>query len=370
MAMNNVTPTGFSPDDQRTFEAEMRGWIHGKYCSSCKGSEKKFTKCEEAKKHLTLSFNYESKNDQTGITVTIANKMGGETKLWLAQPDNLFALGPHAVVELFEDVCDGYLEENQSFVKEGSQRLSVGSGLRPKKRADIAIVMDSTASRTDSIKATKTALEQMFKKFQKAGDNGVELRVKIINYGGGSVYESRWFNDLESLTTHMRGIDTISGETKLCDSLDAILLDPKNRDTSAVIAIGDDFNASYYESEDRLKRIATEFNARRIPIHSFFDSLGGASNPHTARNMFTLLTELTGGIFRDFGNGLKGTTQENMTSNMNDLFDEVLRKALEKNAQKTAWIPDAARTDLAGHAHAGKGVRAATDRTIKLALGA
>lgn len=186
-----------------------------------------------------------------------------------------------------------------------------------KRNKGICFVIDATASRSGSWREAQNIQGKMFDALKAHSD----AAIGIICHRGSKVEHLGWFTDAASAKRSMAEIECIGGNTRVVPSLRKALSGNDGKPPSSVILVGDCFE----EDERDMKEAAAQLKAGGVKVYAFLEG-----DDPTAANAFRTVAEITGGIFKKFG--------ESMDLNLGDLavaaavYDTGGRAALQQLA--------------------------------------
>jgi hypothetical protein len=103
------------------------------------------------------------------------------------------------------------------------------------RRARLVFVIDATASREEAWDAATTMQAAMFAEAAKLG----ALDVQLVYFGGDRLQATEWTSNPHTLSTTMRGIRCVSGQTQIEQALKHIRTENARQKIAAGIYVGD-----------------------------------------------------------------------------------------------------------------------------------
>lgn len=151
--------------------------------------------------------------------------------------------------------------------------------------AQIAFVIDATASRQQTWELAQVTQARMFRAVRTIGP----LALRLIHFGGFGVHDRGTYRDAARLQADMASVRCVMGSTQILPSLRLLLGDEPPK---AVILIGDCFE----EDHDEARRVARDLSLAEVKVFSFHEG-----DDDTAADIFAMLARETGGKFARFG---------------------------------------------------------------------
>ncbi|MCG7983357.1 MAG: VWA domain-containing protein [Candidatus Thiodiazotropha lotti] len=160
-----------------------------------------------------------------------------------------------------------------------------------KRGVRIGFIIDATASRKKTWEEAQVIQARMFKATQDIS----ALNLRLVHYGGETLNDLGWENDVKKIASHMAAVRCERGLTQINDALRLFLDEAPEDRADAIILIGDSFE----EDSDDAALLATQLKRQKIKIFSFIDG-----DDLTATTVFEQLATDTGGTFARFGDDL------------------------------------------------------------------
>jgi len=156
----------------------------------------------------------------------------------------------------------------------------------------ICFVIDATGSREASWKEAQKMQAKMFDTIKSVGEG---ITVGVVCHRGERVETLGWFKSAESAKKRMAEVSCSTGQTRVCDALLEAAQGHDNRAPSSIILVGDCFEESYAT----IKYVAGQLKDQNIKVFAFLEGNDGA-----ASEAFATVASMTGGAFKQFGQGL------------------------------------------------------------------
>ncbi|MEW8185655.1 MAG: vWA domain-containing protein [Candidatus Thiodiazotropha endolucinida] len=160
-----------------------------------------------------------------------------------------------------------------------------------KRGVRIGFIIDATASRKKTWEEAQLIQAKMF----KATQNISALNLRLIHYGGETLNDLGWENDVKKIASHMAAVRCERGLTQINEALRLFLDEAPEDKADAIILIGDSFE----ENSDKAALLSKQLKRQGIKIFSFIDG-----DDLTATTVFEKLAQDTGGTFARFGDDL------------------------------------------------------------------
>ncbi len=181
-------------------------------------------------------------------------------------------------------------EREPSLLERARMRL-MAKNARQSRRTRIGFVVDATGSRNDTWAQAQRVQARMFRSVSRIGN----LALRLVHFGGNQLTDHGWSENAIATAKVMAGVSCEQGYTNILPALWAFTRAPAEDRAQAIILIGDAFE----ESEIMASDLCALLKEERIKVYSFLEG-----NDMTARGMFRMLAEQTGGAFAHLGDEL------------------------------------------------------------------
>ncbi|MEW8051143.1 MAG: hypothetical protein AB2809_12265 [Candidatus Thiodiazotropha sp.] len=176
--------------------------------------------------------------------------------------------------------------KSKNFLKRAMSRYKTHAAA--KRGVRIGFIIDATASRKKTWEEAQVVQAKMF----KATQNISALNLRLVHYGGETLNDIGWENDVKKIAAHMAAVRCERGLTQINDALRLFLDEVPEDKADAIILIGDSFE----EDSDNAALLSKQLKRQKIKLFSFIDG-----DDLTATTVFEKLATNTGGTFAQFG---------------------------------------------------------------------
>jgi hypothetical protein len=172
-------------------------------------------------------------------------------------------------------------------------------------RGRLAVVLDLTGSRRESLRRARIATAAMFDAIKALG----AIVVKLIYYRGGNECKAGpWQGDPAVVSQVMQRLSCVTGYTQIERALRYV--EAEDEPVSGVVFIGDHCE----DNPGELADLARTLGARHIPIFVFHEYTDSDSRSNEARPVFQRLAELSGGVYTEFNPASAVSLRELLTT--------------------------------------------------------
>jgi hypothetical protein len=163
--------------------------------------------------------------------------------------------------------------------------------VRETRRGRLIVALDLTGSREHSLKQARIATAAMFDAIKALG----AVAVKLVYYrGDDECRASQWQTDPDILTQAMRRLSVEAGETQIARVLRLALAEKGA--VCGVVCVLDHCE----DDPDELRELAAALRRRSLPLFVFHECADDDERSLTAKPVFKLMAEASGGVYVEF----------------------------------------------------------------------
>jgi hypothetical protein len=181
---------------------------------------------------------------------------------------------------------------NEALARLGESEVRETSPLpRGQARGRLMVALDLTGSREHSLKQARRATSAMFDTIKALG----AVAVKLVYYRGeDECRASQWHTNPDILCAAMRRLSTEAGETQIARVLRMALAEKGA--ISGVVFVGDHCE----DDADELRELGAKLGKRSMPLFVFHECADDDERSLTAKPVFKLMAEASGGVYCEF----------------------------------------------------------------------